>query len=259
MNVTNFSKNGFIVVKQAISKLILKELQKNAFYILNKYSRIDYNSFVKITKKINDNNKFNVAKKIHEYFLYKKNIEKILQEKKLLNCLVSILGSDLCYENNASTIILNTPIKNNLKKNYMFKEWHQEIWSGADTNTLQIWIPLLQKDNTGGQLEIIKGSHRWGHIPHHNREPIDLPKSYKTLKTNLKLGDALIFSTVLVHRTVPTEFPRLSLPFHVRNFKYKNISYENNKSWTIFSHSELTKIEKFLGNHYLSPFRLKKI
>ena len=69
-----------------------------------------------------------------------------------------------------------------------------------------IWIPIFQKDNSGGQIELVKDSHKWGHVPHRNRRPIEMPNSYKTIKTNIKLGDVLIFSTTIMHRSLPTKF-----------------------------------------------------
>ena len=42
----------------------------------------------------------------------------------------------------------------------------------------------------------------------------------------------------------------------IRNFKFKNNSFENNKSWKIFNYGEFTAIERQLGNSYLSPYRL---
>jgi hypothetical protein len=42
----------------------------------------------------------------------------------------------------------------------------------------------------------------------------------------------------------------------VKNYKYKDMSFSDNQDWKIFSHSEITKIQRVLGNHYLSPFRL---
>ena len=41
---------------------------------------------------------------------------------------------------------LNLPNKDSPKKNYLFKDWHQEIWSGANPSTIQIWTPLIKKD-----------------------------------------------------------------------------------------------------------------
>ncbi len=259
MTANKFSLNGFHVIKGGISKPLLRSVQNDVIHVLNNKSKVNYTSFQKILLKSQKNSKFEFIKKINEYLIYKKVIDKILKEKKIHNYISSILGLDLSYENNPNTLILNIPEKPSSKKNYMFKDWHQEVWSGAGTNTLQVWIPIFQKDNSGGQIELVKDSHKWGHVPHRNRRPIEMPKSFKTIKTNIKLGDVLIFSTTIMHRSLPTKFSRLTLPTLVRNFKYKNYSFENNKSWTVYSNSEVTKIERYLGNHYLSPFRTADI
>ena len=57
---------------------------------------------------------------------------------------------------------------------------HQEIWSGSDIRTIQMWTPIFQKGYDDGQIEIIEGSHGWGHVPHKNRSPISLPNKFKT-------------------------------------------------------------------------------
>ena len=68
--------------------------------------------------------------------------------------------------------------------------------------------------------------------------------------------DIIFFSTTLMHRSSETLAPRLALPGQVRNFRYSNRSFEYSRNWKIFSYSEITKIERALGNHYLSPYRL---
>ena len=61
----------------------------------------------------------------------------------------------------------------------------------------------------------------------------------------------------MLHRSVAADYPRLSMTAQIRNFKRKSDSFQNeNTNWKIFSYSELTKIERILGNHYLSPFRV---
>ena len=108
-------------------------------------------------------------------------------------------------------------------------------------------------------MQIIEESHKWGHVPHMNRKPSLLPKKYKTKNLNLEYGDAIIFSTLLMHRTLPTLSPRLSLPILLKNYKNKDNSFQFNRNFKIYSNSELTKIERILGNHYLTPFRLKNL
>ena len=49
--------------------------------------------------------------------------------------------------------------------------------------------------------------------------------------------------------------PRLTIASMIRNFKFTNNTFENNKNWKIFSYSELSMIERKLGNVYLSPYR----
>ena len=108
-------------------------------------------------------------------------------------------------------------------------------------------------------MELIIDSHKWGHIPHINRKPKLLPKKFKTKILNLEYGDVIIFSTLLAHRSLPTKSPRLSLPILLKNFKNKDTSFQDNRDFKIYSYSEITKIERILGNHFLTPFRLKDL
>ena len=72
----------------------------------------------------------------------------------------------------------------------------------------------------------------------------------------LNKGDVIFFSTLLMHRSLECKNLRLASPILIKNFKDNTYSFENNRNWTIFSYSEITKIERILGNHYLSPFRI---
>ena len=117
-------------------------------------------------------------------------------------------------------------------------------------------MPIFQKNRQSGQIAFIRGSNKWGHIPHRNRMPLNLPKKYSIYKTKLNLGDIVCFTALTLHRTIPAEYNRLALPILVRNFKFQNNSFEKNKNWKIYSYSDLTKIERHLGNHYLSPYRI---
>lgn len=115
---------------------------------------------------------------------------------------------------------------------------------------------IISKNNKNGQMSIIPGSHLWGHIPHSNRKPLKLPEKYKSISTDLEIGDIIIFATMLLHKTEIAESPRLALPVLVKNFKYLNNSFEKYRNWKIFFYLEIIKIERILGNHHLSPFRI---
>ena len=253
MKTENFSKNGFIIIKNCISKKLVSTLQKEIIkQIKNKSIKNSYNNFEKIFKKVDNKKLFNFIKPLNNHLFNKNLIFKLLNEKKLLNCLVNILGSDLAVSAESS-LTINLPTA---KNNYYFKDWHQEIWSGASVSHVQFWMPIFHKSKYDGQVSFVKNSHKWGHIPHSNRKPLNLPKKLSVINTNIEMGDIVLFSTTLLHRSNFCRKPRLGLALTIKNFKYKDSSYSDNFNWKIFSHSEITKIQRVLGNHYLSPFRI---
>ena len=256
----SFSEKGYIIVRSAISQKLVKKIQKEIFNVLKirkKKNNEKYTSFCRMVKNLRVK-EYNFTKPLFEVLHYKGLLEKMFLEKKFYNVVSNLLGKDLAFCTDPG-ITLNLPDKADPKKNYLFKEWHQEIWSGASPSTIQIWTPLIHKNSKNGQMELIEDSHKWGHVPHRDRKPILLPKKFKTKKLNLKYGDVVIFSTLLLHRSLPTESPRLSFPCLLKNFKSNDISFQDIRSFHNFSYSELTKIERILGNHFLSPFRLKNL
>ena len=253
----NFINNGYIIIRNAFSIKLHKEMQNLILNILDKkYKKNNYKIFCALINK-KKHNLFELNKKIHSIFIYEKIFQKMFNNKKYFSVLTSLLGKDLSFLDEPS-IVVNIP-KKFLKKNYYFKDWHQEIWSGADPSSIITWTPLFQKDYSG-QIEIIKKSHTWGHIPHSNRKPLNLPSNFEVFKTKLNYTDVIIMHSMLLHRSSEINTnsfsPRLATPCMVRNFKFKNNSFENNKSWKIFNYGEFTAIERHLGNSYLSPYRL---
>ena len=259
----SFSEDGFLVIRNAIGNELLGEIYLEIFNCLSgpahseaSYAPDDiYELFCKKATNLSVS-EFEFQRPIWDWLSYKGLVEKLLKEPKLYDVFSSLMGKDLSYLD-APSLNLNLPSKDSPHKNYLFKDWHQEVWSGASISNLQIWTPLLQKDNFQGQIELMHQSHKWGHIPHRNRVPTELPEEFETLKTDLHSGDVIVFSTLMLHRSVAANHPRLSLTAQIRNFKRKSDSFQNeNINWKIFSYSELTKIERILGNHYLSPFRV---
>tara|TARA_B100002052_G_scaffold296466_1_gene324999 strand:- start:329 stop:1114 length:786 start_codon:yes stop_codon:yes gene_type:complete len=254
----NFSESGYLILKNAIKKQLVQKIQNeiyNCIRISGKNKKLKYFKFCKKVSNLKSK-EFDFTKPIFELLHYKKFLENIFLERKVYKALTDLLGKDLAYCTDPGAN-LNLPKKSDPKKNYFFKDWHQEIWSGASPSTVQIWTPLIQENAKSGQIELIEESHKWGHVPHKNKKPIFIPKNIKIKRLNLNCGDVIIFSTLLMHRSIATKSPRLALPCLVKNFKNKDYSFESNRSFHNFSYSEMTKIERILGNHYLSPFRLK--
>lgn len=256
----NFSDAGYVIIKQAISKNLFKNIQEDIYNTLKikvGNSKIKYEKFCKLTNNLKIK-EYDFAKPLFHSLHFKGLIKSMFLEKKFHSKMVELVGKDLAFCTDPG-ITLNVPDKPDPKKNYTFKEWHQEIWSGASPSTVQIWTPLIHANNKNGQMQIIEESHKWGHVPHMDRKPLILPKKYKTKELHLNYGDVIIFSTLLLHRSMPTKFPRLSLPILTKNFKSRDMSFQDIRSFENYSFSEITKIERILGNHLLSPFRLKKI
>ena len=256
--MNNFSENGFVVLKEALSVDLIKEIHYEIAMVLNNNKKLlhEPETFIQNHFKY-ELNYYDELTPVFEHLLYKKILDKIVCSKKLYNEFVNILGKDLAFCCDPS-LTVNIPKKASPKDNYLFKDWHQEIWSGASHRSIQIWTPLFHKSSSDGQMEIIPSSHLWGHIPHENRTPKRFAKNVKTLKTELEYGDVLIFSTLLLHRSIPTSSIRISLPLLIQNIRYDNNSFEKLRNFKIFSFSEITKIERRLGNHHLSPFRLEQ-
>ena len=193
---------------------------------------------------------------IDPYFNIIKNklIPDLLNSKKLYRSITDLLGKDLCFCNDPS-LVINLPNKNKIKNNYLFKDWHQEFWSGANHLSIQIWTPIFHSSSKIGQIELIPGSHLWGHIPHSNRKPVSLPKKYHIKETHLEYGDVIVFHPLLLHRSKSlkssTFIPRLAFPILIKNFRYQNNSFEYLRNWEIFSYSDMSHVERILGNHLL--------
>ena len=246
--IENFSNKGFVILKNAIPSKIVKDIQACILNSLkhkrNGKNKSTYKTFCNIVSK-NKKKSFDFVKPINDEIYSKGFLEKILNQKKIYSLLSNILGKDLCFLVD-NVITLNIPNHNTSKKNYHFKDWHQEIWSGASASTIQFWTPLIQKNSRSGQIEFINDSHKWGHVPHKNRMPVELPKNFKTKKLNLEYGDVIIFSTLLIHRSVETDHPRMAIPCLIKNFKNREFSFETNRNFHIYSYSEMTKLERIL-------------
>lgn len=95
-------------------------------------------------------------------------------------------------------------------------------------DSVVIWLPLVDIDRRLGALEIVPGSHRWGLFPggrvnsEDYVEPEVEPESL--LSVEMKRGDALFFSTFILHRSGTNETGSLRWSCH---FRYNNLLEES--------------------------------
>ena len=158
-----FSENGYLIIKNGISKKLLFNIQKEIFNFLKITGKTEIEKYKKFSNKVIKSkiNTYEFTKPIFEYLNYKGYLKKIFLEKKLLKYTSDLIGKDLAYSTDPG-FTLNIPGKNNPKKNYHFKDWHQEMWSGASPSvSLQVWTPLIKNSSKSnkGHLEIMN-SHK---------------------------------------------------------------------------------------------------
>ena len=134
-NETSLVKNGYQIIRNVIPKKLIKKIQKESLKaIRGKFNGNLYNNFNTKLKK-NISSEYQFVKPINQNLIYKNLISEILLTNKLFNFTKNLMGSDLAYlDDNVMTINIKNKASNKL--NYHFKEWHQEIWSGADISTI---------------------------------------------------------------------------------------------------------------------------
>lgn len=140
-------------------------------------------------------------------------------------------------------------------------------------DTLSVWIALNNIEKKSGLLEIAENSHKDGvrdHIPHAISGGMMLNQSkFKWLSTNMKAGDAIIFTCLTVHKTeknisekvrqsIDTRFQKRSSPVCINNLNpFINDKWENiYKSWKDNTYSWYWKDWDLNEENYDSYFEI---
>ena len=112
------------------------------------------------------------------------------------------------------------------KEVYWRLSLHQD-WRSmqGSLDSVVVWLPLIDIDRELGALEVIPGSHKWGLLE------ADIVDGYGNLRTpvdesdltsvEIEAGDALFFSTFLVHRSGTNITDSIRWSCH---FRYNNLS-----------------------------------
>lgn len=249
-------KDGYVVFKNAIPLELSLQIKKNIHDTLVILGASAGDSFEKqydtVIQKIPP---FDVNIELRRHFTFSKFPQKLLLISDISNMLFRLLGPDLAFLEDAE---LPVNIKGRTEY-YLSKKFHQEFWSGAGYRTYILWTPFIFPSGSGG-LEVIKGSHLWGHVPHRNREPLHIPENAERViidTAEYSDRDIVLFHSLTLHRSIPNtiDSPRLAYATHVRNIFENDTGFETLKNWEIFHLSVTSQIMKACGNPHLSPFR----
>ncbi len=249
-------KNGYVVFKDVISEELSFQIKENIRSSLVAMGASENEPFDKqylsTIKKIPP---FDVNIQLRRHLNFAHFPQKILSIPEVFEFMLRILGPDLAFLTDAE---LPVNIKGK-SEYYLTKKPHQEFWSGAGYRTYVLWAPIIFPKNSGG-LEIFKGSHLWGHIPHRNREPLYVPDNVERElidSSQFSDRDIVLFHALTLHGTIPNseDYPRLAYVTHLRNIFEDDTGFEIIKNWEIFHLSATSRIMRRCGNPHLSPFR----
>jgi ectoine hydroxylase-related dioxygenase (phytanoyl-CoA dioxygenase family) len=105
---------------------------------------------------------------------------------------------------------------------------HQD-WrsSQGSLDSITIWMPMVDVDKSLGALEVIPGSHKWGlleseKVSYYGKISETLPRS-DFVPIEATQGDALFFSSFLVHRSGTNSTDSIRWSCHLR---YNNLGEE---------------------------------
>ncbi len=265
-----YNKNGFVLIKNLLSKSNLKKIQKT---ILNRSK--NYFKDNKIYNSIYDENfhsqlmhlkKFNPKKfgSLYDSIQRSLQIYSIICETKLIKYICKL--TNLKKENisfNGENIRMDLP---NDKLHHL--EWHQDrsyYFQNRDGNKgLVCWIPLINLSKKNGPLQVCIASHKNGFISNYKKfrknkkysfqRKVKKQSHYKIFSKPLKEGDVLFMNKNTIHASGKntSKLIRFSLQVRVHDlmdpdylsFRYKIIYNQNDINLMIKKGLNVDDLEK---------------
>ena len=192
----DYDKNGFIVIKNFLNKKFAKIIKKDLkFFLKTNLSNQKSINYTNEKKKI-----INTAHNLKKW----DHLKKIQNDKLILRIVSKILG---CKLKKFGAEVFAKPAEFGLSSPI-----HQDnfYWNIKSNKGLTIWIALDNVNKKNGSLYYYKKSHKLGLLSH---EPSYVPgssqtisksnltrlKKYKKIFTELKVGDAILHSNLVVH------------------------------------------------------------
>ena len=171
----------------------------------------------------------------------------------LLQALEKILGPDI--SKTCATGFF--PVDPADESSPIFKELHQEIWTGCGPDDIISWTPL-QITHPKSTLLVVPGSHLYGMLPNRNRRllPVEGLKMPKPLDLQLMAGDIVLFHGLLLHGTSGKgDKIRYAVQANYRNTFTPLTNQQMGFGFINLKQGPMTRIRQVLGNDYLTPLR----
>jgi ectoine hydroxylase-related dioxygenase (phytanoyl-CoA dioxygenase family) len=196
-------KDGYVILKNFFDKefiLHLKNLSQEIFRIQFDHFGYD-NTF--------ENNMIRLFNEQEEVF---KNCGKLIQtgliplyqlasDNQLLN---QVMELGLQYPNMCTRPVLFFNHPQLAKEEVYYKTPNHQDWPSmeASLNSLVVWVPLVDVNESNGSIIIYPGSHKKGVLPFNvNGGFAEVEYEGKSIQPEMEVGDIAIFSTFLVHKS----------------------------------------------------------
>ncbi len=174
------------------------------------------------------------------YDLFKKDLQQIIYCGKQAQHLVSLhalslnekilntlkeLGLEFPIINVRPTIFFNSRYLG--KRDVDWKKPSHQDWktTQGSLDSVVVWVPLIDIDRSLGALEIVPESHKLGLLDYESKNDYHTiveatAKDFQFQTVEVKKGDALFFSTLLVHRSGNNTSNAIRWSCH---FRYNNL------------------------------------
>jgi len=249
----DFMDQGYIIIKRCIATALLDQAKQILTEKIYKQFKLKDNLVPGLLQAQSLMDPYDLRVMLQKELEYFDIPEQLLLSPALLKMLIHLLGPDLERQ-----LKLELLVNAGGGNDFFIKKWHQEYWSGSGIFMLQVWTPIHMPEVAYG-LELIPGSHKWGHIPHENRQPLHIPEDAQPVSMDIAEGDTAIIHALCLHRTLATagDTVRVATLNPVRNIYHEKAGFEHLRCYHPFHFSPLSKIQKMLGNPHLSAFRLR--
>ena len=125
-----------------------------------------------------------------------------------------VLGPDVCFTH--QQFVIKHPDAKAARTDI---PWHQDNGYGTlePPDDLTVWIALDDTDARNGCLWVLPGSHRDGARAHERRGAMSSATVDEAgIPLPMRAGDAVLFGSLLLHRSLPNDTPKARYAMYVR-------------------------------------------
>lgn len=240
INIQDFRTNGFLHLKNFFDKEKINSIKEEAIEIFktimkSKGMAVDFKNESEFNQALFQlfesdlNAVINVGKQIqHMIALHRLSVSEQITE------LLLKVGLEHPVVSTRPVLFFNHPRL--AKQKHYYKVASHQDWRSmqGSLNSVVIWLPLMDIDISMGALKIVPKSHLAGLVANDLENGFgyvskELYPSDQFIDVEVELGDALIFSSFLIHESGEnvSDFPRWSCHFRYNDLKEKTFVERN--------------------------------